>query len=296
MLTILDPGIANSIQDAGRWGYQAFGVPVSGAMDVFALRAANALVQNAREDAALEIHSPIILQTDQHHLIALTGADARFEINGRVMPMWMSVFVRGGSQIEIAPTRGWTYLAVSGAIDAPRVLGSKSFYTRAGIGHALAAGAAIAIGESRLGDLLAGAGRALSDRARAFANRAHAVRVIAGPHADWFANDLAKNEYALSETADRMGYRLRGAPIARCAGDLISCGVTLGAIQVPADGQPIVLMADHQTTGGYPVIATVIGADVPLIAQRAPGDRIAFEIVEIETAERAWRAMLALVD
>jgi allophanate hydrolase len=93
-----------------------------------------------------------------------------------------------------------------------------------------------------------------------------------------------------------MGYRLRGAPIARRAGDLISCGVTLGAIQVPADGQPIVLMADHQTTGGYPVIATVIGADVPLIAQRAPGDRIAFEIVEIETAERAWRAMLALVD
>ncbi|MBI5652803.1 MAG: biotin-dependent carboxyltransferase family protein, partial [Chloroflexi bacterium] len=239
MLTILEPGIANTIQDAGRWGYQAFGVPVSGAMDLFALRAANALAQNARDDAAFEIHSPITLQTDQHHLIALTGADARFEINGRAMPMWMSVFARGGSLIEIAPTRGWTYLAVNGAMDAPRVLGSQSFYARAGIGHALAVGDEIVIGETRIGDLIACAGRAMSDRARAFANREHAVRVIPGPHADWFADDLTKNEYALSEIADRMGYRLRGAPIARRAGELISCGVTRGAIQVPADGQPI---------------------------------------------------------
>jgi antagonist of KipI len=296
MLTILEPGISNTIQDAGRWGYQAFGVPVSGAMDFFALGAANALVGNARDDVALEIRTRLTLRSDCPHLLAVTGADARFEINSRAMPLWMSVFARGGSLIEIAPTRGWVYLAIHGAIDAPRVMGSRSTYTRGNFGgldgRALAAGDDITIGAPTIGDLAAAAGRRAHDRVIAFARRQHAVRVMVGPHQDWFAREaiaaLTNQEYVVTESADRMGYRLRGAPLDRRAGELISCGVTLGAIQVPADGQPIILMADHQTTGGYPIIATVIGADIPFAAQRAPGERISFQIVEIEEAQTAW--------
>lgn len=296
MLTIVEPGIANTIQDAGRWGYQAFGVPVSGAMDVFALRAANVLVNNSRDDAALEIHTHITVQTDLPHLLAVTGADTRFEINGRAMPMWMSVFARGGSLIEIAPTRGWVYLAAHGALDVPRVMGSQSTYARGKFGgldgRALAVGDDIAIGAPTIGDLVAAAGRRASERVIAFAHRHHAVRVILGPHDDWFTPDainaLTHTEFVVTESADRMGYRLRGAILERRAGELISCGVMFGAIQVPADGQPIILMADHQTTGGYPIIATVISADIPLVAQRAPGERLAFQIVEIKEAQRAW--------
>jgi biotin-dependent carboxylase-like uncharacterized protein len=296
MLRIIEPGIQNTIQDTGRWGYQAYGVPVSGAMDLFALRVANDLIGNSREEAAFEIHSPITLGTDMPHLVAVTGAEARFEINGRAMPQWMSVFVRAGSTIEIAPSRGgWTYLAAHGGIDVPRVLGSKSTYLRGGFGgiegRALAAGDEVPIGE--INSDLTTAGRRASDRVRAFALREPIIRAVLGPHNDWFAPEaiaaLTESEYNVTEAADRMGYRLRGATPAQCRkGELISCGVPLGAIQVPPDGQPIILMADHQTTGGYPIAATVIAADMPIVAQRAPGDQVMFKIVEVEEAQQAW--------
>ena len=289
MLRILDPGILTTIQDAGRRGYQAYGVPVSGAMDLPALRAANKLVGNAPDDAALEIHSPVALQTDAPHLIALTGTDARFEINGRVLPMWMSVFVRAGATIEIAPKRAgrWIYLAIHGGIDVPRVLGSKSTFLRGKFGglegRALAAGDQIPVGAPTLGDLVAAAGRGANDRAY----RQSEIRVILGPHDDWFAPEaiaaLTREEYIVSETADRMGYRLRGAVLSRQrTQELVSCGVPLGAIQVPPDGQPIVLMADHQTTGGYPIIATVITEDIARVAQSVPGERLTFRVVALK--------------
>ena len=289
MLRILDPGILTTIQDAGRRGYQAYGVPVSGAMDLPALRAANKLVGNAPDDAALEIHSPVALQTDAPHLIALTGTDARFEINGRVLPMWMSVFVRAGATIEIAPKRAgrWIYLAIHGGIDVPRVLGSKSTFLRGKFGglegRALAAGDQIPVGAPTLGDLVAAAGRGANDRAY----RQSEIRVILGPHDDWFAPEaiaaLTREEYIVSETADRMGYRLHGAVLSRQrAQELVSCGVPLGAIQVPPDGQPIVLMADHQTTGGYPIIATVITEDIARVAQSVPGERLTFRVVALK--------------
>ncbi|MBI5303327.1 MAG: biotin-dependent carboxyltransferase family protein [Chloroflexi bacterium] len=301
MLTISEPGISNTIQDAGRWGYQSLGVPVSGAMDAFAFRIANALVRNTRNDAALEIHSPITLQTDRAHLVAVTG-DARFTVNERAMPTWMSVFARGGSTIEIAPRRGWAYLAIHGGVAVPRVMSSCATYARGGFGgldgRALAVGDEIAIGEPSVSDFIAMAGRAASDRARAFANRDRAIRVTLGSHDDWFAPEafdiLTREEFVVDESADRMGYRLRGAILARRAGELVSCGVPLGALQVPADGQPIALMADHQTTGGYPIIATVIGADVALLAQKMPGERVRFQIIAIAEAQRAWNEMESL--
>ncbi len=291
MLRVIEPGILTTIQDAGRWGYQQYGVPVSGAMDLFALRLANQLVGNPPDEAAIEVHSPMALQSDAPHLVALTGTAAQFAVDAHTMPTWMSVFVRAGATIEIAPRRGWCYLAIHGGIDVPRVLGSKSTYVRGGFGglngRALIAGDQIPIGAATVSDLVAAAGRAASEHARAFASRAGAIRVLLGPHADWFAPEaiaaLTRTEFVITEQADRLGYRLRGDVLPRARrGELVSCGVPLGAIQVPPDGQPIVLMADHQTTGGYPIIATVIGADVPLVAQRALGERVQFAMVETE--------------
>jgi antagonist of KipI len=305
MLKVLEPGILTTIQDAGRWGYQAYGVPVSGAMDLFALHAANDLVGNPLDEAVLEICSPITLQAYAPYLIAVTGADAQFQINDIAMPQWTSIFVRGGAIIKFVPRRigGWVYLAVHGGIDVPRVLGSRSTYLRGNFGglagRALAVEDAIPIGAATLADLVAAAGRGASERVRAFANRLSEIRVVLGPHNDWFVSEaiavLTSSEYVVTDAADRMGYRLRGAALARRGrNELVSCGVPLGALQVPPDGQPIVLMADHQTTGGYPILATVIAADVRLVAQRAAGERLTFKVVGVEEAQRAWLEMQAL--
>ena len=289
MLRIIEPGIMNTIQDAGRWGYQAFGVPVSGAMDGFSLRVANRLVRNVDDEAAIEIHSTLACETDRAHLVALTGAEAIITIDGRAMPMWTSLFVRAHSRIEIQPREwGWCYLGIHGGIAVPRVMGSKSTYLRGGLGgldgRAVQAGDEIEIGVQTLNDLVAAAGCQSNEQVRAWLKRTPVIRVRLGPHRDYFSDDaidrLLNTEYVVTESADRMGYRLRGPAIAKKRADeLVSCGVPLGAIQVPPDGQPIVLMADHQTTGGYPIIATVITEDIALLAQMGPGKRIVFQAV-----------------
>jgi biotin-dependent carboxylase-like uncharacterized protein len=300
MLKIIDAGISTTIQDAGRWGYQTYGVPVSGAMDYFSFALANRLVHNAANTAALEIHSPVSFQAQVKCVLALTGTDADLRIDGRKMPAWASVLVRAGSHIEIAPHRlGWNYLAVHGGIDAPKILGSHSTYVRASLGQTLQAGDEIAIGVAR-DDLNAIAGELATERVRGFANRTAPIRIVLGPQNDWFASSaiesLTTSAYTLTEMADRMGYRLSGAELPRARNDeLISCGIPLGAIQVPANQQPIVLMADHQTTGGYPIIAVVIRADLPVLAQKSPGEPIHFEIIEIDAAQQAWHALLALL-
>lgn len=303
MLKVLDPGFLTTIQDAGRWGHQASGVPVSGAMDLPALRAANELVGNPLDEAALEIHSPVILQTDASHLVALTGADARFEINGRAMPPWTSVFARAGALVEIAPTRAgrWLYLAIHGGIDVPRVLGSKSTFLHGKFGgmegRALVAGDGIRIGVPTIGDLVAAAGHGMNTHAY----HQPEIRLILGPHDDCFTTAsifaLTHEEFFVTATADRMGYRLKAldpstrlilaslpATVDRTGnrgeGELVSCGAPLGAIQVPPDGQPIILMVDRPTTGGYPIIATVVAADIPRVAQHAPGDRLTFRAID----------------
>jgi len=287
MLRIIEPGIMNTIQDAGRWGYQAFGVPVSGAMDGFSLRVANRLVRNGDDEAAIEIHSALACETDRAHLVALTGAEALITIDGRAMPMWTSVFVRAHSRIEIQPRAwGWCYLGIHGGIAVPRVMGSKSTYLRGGLGgldgRAVQAGDEIEIGVQTLNDLVNAAGRQADEPERAWLKREPIIRVMLGPHRDYFSDDavetLLNTAYVVTELADRMGYRLHGRALARKhADELVSCGVPLGAIQVPPDGQPIVLMADHQTTGGYPIIATVITEDIALLAQMGPGKRLTFQ-------------------
>ncbi len=307
MLKAIDPGALTTIQDQGRVGYQAYGVPVSGAMDLFAFGVANALVRNERSDAAIEIRSPVILQSDSSALVAVTGADADVRIKGRSAPQWTGIFLRPGSEIEIVPksASGWQYLSVHGGIDVPCVLGSRSTYLRGGfgglLGRALESGNELPIGSPRLSDWSSAAGIGARAHIRRFASRDRVIRVVLGPHSDRFTQQvigtLQSQDYRLTASADRMGYRLQGTALMRNRDDeLISCGVPFGAIQVPADGQPIVLMADHQTTGGYPIIATVIGADVPILAQSAQGDAIRFRVVEMEEAQRAWKEMWQMLE
>ncbi len=299
MLKIIEPGIQTTIQDAGRRGYQAQGVPVSGAMDIFSYRVANALARNSLGDAALEIHSPIAFETTRALLFAVAGANTRVRVNERALPQWTSIFARAGSLVEIAPTRGgWAYCAVHGGIDVPRVLGSRSTYLRGNFGglngRAFEAGDEIPVGDARV-DLVSAAGKSASEFVSMWMKREPIARVIVGPHEDWFTREaieaFVQTPFIISESADRMGYRLRGNLLARKPGEVISLGVPLGAMQVPPDGQPIVLMADHQTTGGYPIIATVISADISIVAQRVAGDELKFEIVEMDRAQAAWREM-----
>jgi KipI family sensor histidine kinase inhibitor len=290
-LTVLDGGLLTTVQDLGRRGYQRYGVPVAGAMDAFALQAANRLVGNAPGEAALEITvAGPRLQASDNCLVAVTGGDLGPMVNGRPLPMWLAVFVRRGSVLDFAGQRtgARAYLAVAGGIAVPPVLGSRATYLSGGFGgyqgRALRAGDVLPLGRAPA-DLLALAGQELPPEARPAYAEAPTVRAIPGPQDDYFtAEALAtffSSEYVVSATADRMGYRLQGPHLAhRGAAEIISAGVVTGAVQVPADGQPIVLMADHQTSGGYPVIATVLSADIPLLAQCLPGSRLRFAPIE----------------
>ena len=300
-LEVLEGGMLTTVQDLGRYGYERYGVPVAGAMDPFALQVANALVGNSLDEAALEmtIVGPTLRATESC-LIAVTGADLSFRVNGRPLPLWMAIFVRRGWIIEFGERkRGCrAYLAVAGGIDVPPIMGSKSTYLRGGFGgfqgRALRGGDLIPVGQAAF-HLPSLAGNEFpADRIPDYSD-APEVHVILGPQDDYFTEEgitaFLSSEYKVSLTSDRMGYRLQGAEIAHQGrADIISDGIVLGSVQVPADRQPIILMADRQTTGGYPKIATVISADIPLLAQCLPGaSTVTFKAITIEEAQARYR-------
>jgi antagonist of KipI len=294
---VVQPGLLTTVQDKGRYGYQQYGMPVSGAMDSYALMVANLLVGNSEGDACLEItvlgpRLRILGDT----LIAITGADLSPALNNNPLPMWEAVKVCYGDTISFGyPKRGCrSYLAVAGGIDVPEVMGSRSTYIK-----------------SRLGGL---EGRSLRpvDRLRSGATRVafsarklpsqyifeytaeNELRVILGPQDDYFTErgiqTFLHSEYRISVQADRMGYRLEGPPIEHKAGaDIVSDGVPPGAVQVPGDGLPIILLADRQTTGGYVKIATVSTIDLTKLAQAKPGDRVRFLRV---TEEESYQLLI----
>lgn len=313
MLQILDPGFLTTVQDGGRYGYQALGVPVSGAMDWFALRAANALAGNPADAAVLEFApGGLTLQAGSDCLLALTGRGFRLEVDGRRLPPWMAVFVRRGWLVRVTADAGagWGYLAVAGGLALPPVLGSRATYLRGGfggyLGRALRAGDILVPGRSAdAAALIARAGRDLQPPA--FYNHSSgetaSLAVIPGPQADWFTDEgLAAfygSEYSISPLSDRMGYRLEGAAIPHRpgTGELLSEGVVFGAVQVPADGKPIILMADRQTAGGYPKPAVVATADLPALAQTPPGaGRVRFRQTTVTEAQARLREVLSAVN
>jgi biotin-dependent carboxylase-like uncharacterized protein len=299
-LKVLVPGFHTTVQDLGRIGYQDIGVPVSGALDGVSLRLANALVGNPPAMPGLEILlSGLTLEVAADAVrVALVGPGAGLKIGGenpRVVAGGQSVTLFRSEVLQVFASQfvACCYLAVEGGIAVPLLLGSASTYVRAALGgfagRALQSGDVVPLaitstpdrGELRLSNPLDAA-------------RDQPIRVILGPQLEYFTQKavaaLLDAEFRISQNADRMGMRLDGPPLHHRQGwDIVSDAIATGAIQVPGSGQPILLLADHQTTGGYPKIATVISADLPVVGRRRPGDALRFSAVTVERAEELCR-------
>ena len=297
-IEVLAPGLQTTVQDLGRWGHQSIGVPVAGPMDPFAHRLANALAGNERGAAMLEVtlQGPTLRFSDAR-TVAIAGAE--FDLFLDDVQIGASSFpVRPGGVLRFGERRrgARAYVAVSGGIDVPLVLGSRSTHlpTRTGglEGRALVRGDRLPLGTP----VSPARGRAGIETP--FRAAVTAVRVLPGPQDDRFSSDalavLVSAPYYVTVDSNRMGYRLEGGALGHRAGaDIISDATPMGSIQVPASGQPILLMAECATTGGYATIANVITADFPSAGQLAPGDWIEFEPCTREEAlaalrERPW--------
>lgn len=289
---VIQPGPLTTVQDLGRSGYQQFGVPTSGALDSYAFRVGNLLVGNAEGAASLEITLlGCQLRALRETMIAIAGADLAATVNGEITSTWESRLLKRGDVLSFPRLNSGcrAYLAVAGGIAVPPVMQSASTYTRAGIGG-------FGGRPLRKGDILqsnksiasATVARMPSEYIPVYGNRI-ALRVILGPQDDLFTEEgistFLSSEYTVSTQADRMGYRLEGPCIQHREGaDIVSDGIPLGAVQLPGDGLPIILLVDRQTTGGYTKIATTVSVDIPRIAQAKPGDKINFQQVDEEQA------------
>ena len=291
MLEVLEPGLLTTVQDAGRRGWGRYGVPPSGPLDAAAFTAANTLVGNPPDAASLEITlSGPTLRVERECLIAVCGAAFDLWVGTLPVPMWHAIYVRAGRIITFGTRRSGAraYLAVSGGIALPPFLGSQATYLPGRFGgldgRALRAGDRLPLRAIAVRDLAQRAGRVWPEDCRPPYNPQPILRVVLGPQDDYFTAEgvatFLNSAYQLTPEADRMGARLQGPSIKhRGPTGIVSDGVIAGSVQVPPDGQPIVMLADHQTTGGYPKIATVLRADLPLLAQCLPGDCVASCVV-----------------
>ena len=302
-LKVEQPGLMSLVQDVGRWGYQRFGVNVSGVRDPLAMRLANALVGNELGQAVLEcnVTGPSFEVVGGSVLMALTGsAQAGLKLDsGQLIPAQQSVFLRVGERVEITPfaDSACVTLAVHGGFAVPPVLGSSSTYGRGGFGgfqgRALEAGDSLPLGgslqrEERGLDLPLPYGQGL-------------VPVVLGPQADAFSpgavEALCSAPYRVGRESDRMGARLEG-PVVEHLGDfnIVSDGMAIGAIQVPGNGQPIVMGPDRGTVGGYTKIGAVASAALPRMGRLRPGDEVQFKVVSAQEAVELARAQARDMD
>ena len=294
MLEVIHPGPFTTIQDLGRTGFQRYGVSVTGAMDPQATAIANLVVGNDPKDAVLEItFTGAKFQFHQPTKIAVTGADMLVQLNGMEIKRGCAIPVSGGEVLHFVNLRAGcrAYLAVHGGLEVPEVMGSRSTFLRAAIGGV--EGRALRKGDKIPYAPCGQAKQALADWHVPTDSwwKKEKVRIVKGPEIDRFdveqLNRFISEPYTISPQSDRMGYRLQGSLLkSRDATELVSEPVTFGTIQVPSGGEPIVLMADRQTTGGYPRIGQVIQVDLPVLAQKKPGDRVEFEFVSLEEARK----------
>lgn len=293
MIRVLDPGFFTTVQDLGRLRFGHLGVPTAGAADAFSLRVANRLVGNPDGAAALEMTAQgVSLSFDAPTRIALAGAELEASLDGQPLPLHQTITVAAGAQLRTGRIHGGyrCYLAVAGGFKLPPVLGSVSSDTLSGLGPApLSVDATLAVGEP------SGPPPGFYLRAPSRFGASASLRILAGPQQDWFTpparRQLLESEYRVQAQSDRTGVRLAGAALERARKDeLPSMGMVAGAIQVPGSGQPIALLANHGSTGGYPVIANVISADLPLLAQLAPGSALRFTPVDRVQALAALQA------
>ena len=306
-LRVITPGMLTTIQDLGRWGWQGRGVPVAGPMDPRSHRLANTLAGNEMDAAAIEmtIVGPEV-EFDDERIAAVCGADFEMTVDGRAMPVNAPFGVSAGSVLRFGSHRrgARAYLAIAGGIAVPPVLNSRSTHLPSAMGgfegRPLRAGDRLPLGKRGRTPFSAssakkGYGPFLEAVPFSLPEGHATVRILPGPQLERFAPEaldvLQSAPFVVDAASNRMGYRLRG-PLLRRAGDveMLSDAATLGALQVPAAGQPILLMADRQTTGGYPSIATVISADIGLAGQLAPGDSISFVV---STVREAMAALVA---
>ena len=296
-LSILRPGMFTTVQDLGRWGFQAWGVPVSGAMDQCSHRRANRIVGN--EDAAATLEATLIgpeIAFEERAVFAVTGAAFALSLDGRAVETNRVVEAKGGSVLKFGERRqgARAYVAFAGGIDVPQVLGSRSTHalTRMGglEGRALRAGDRLTLGAQPRSAKSAKVGA----DPRSLPAGGSRLRAVAAD--DELFRRLTARRFRISARSDRMGYRLEelaaasradGRPVSQPTGELISRAVCSGAIQLPPAAEPILLMADHATTGGYAIAGTVITADLSLAAQLLPGDWIEFTVCTVAEADRA---------
>jgi len=290
-LHVIEAGLRSTIQDAGRTGHLRSAIPAAGPADGVAFEAAQRLVGNDPGDAAVEIVGlPFRFTLDAPRLVAVTGRDVRLRTRGSI-PAWTAAFVRAGEDVTVegGERSRFSYLAVSGGIAVEPVLGSRATYLPAAIGplpRALAPGDALPLGPARRGADGAGHAALRSDDSE--------ILVLRGPHADRIAGAdalLRGRPYRVSERSDRMGVRLEGPALDAGGTEILSIGVLPGAVQVPHGGEPIVLLADGQTTGGYPVVASVVAVDLGRVAQAVPGEALSFYEVDRAAALEALRVV-----
>jgi biotin-dependent carboxylase-like uncharacterized protein len=279
VVEVLDAGALTTIQDLGRPGWAHLGVPLSGALDRPALRLANRLVGNPEDAACLETTlTGVRLRVERATTVAVCGARCDVRVERRAVEWGAPVPVAAGAEITVgvAVTGLRSYVAIAGGIDVPPVLGSRSTDVLSGLGPApLRAGDRLTLGTP---------GTAPFGTEAVQRPTEGRVRLLLGPRADWFSPGavaaLDGAAYDVGADSNRIGLRLTGDAVERArTGELPSEGVVLGAMQVPPSGQPVVFLNDHPTTGGYPVVAVVVGEDLPVCAQARPGDRLTLRVV-----------------
>lgn len=306
-ITILNPGLLTTIQDQGRVGYQQFGVPVSGAMDPRSAAFANILVGNGVEEAVLEctMLGPQI-RFDADNCFAVCGGDLGAALNGTAIQTYRAYQAKAGDVLKFAmPKSGCrAFIAFAGGLDVPEVMGSRSTYMKAKIGGL--EGRKLAKEDVIPFKAPKAVLKDMDDRhlyPEFQTQKDYRIRVVMGPQDDYFTDagieTFLSGTYTVTQEFDRMGCRLEGDAIAhKEGGDIISDGISFGAIQIPSSGKPIIMLADRQTTGGYTKIANVITADFRIMAQLKAGDRVHFEKISIQEAQDILlaqrRAMKAL--
>jgi antagonist of KipI len=300
MIRVLEPGALTTVQDLGRPGHLRYGIPPSGPIDHAAFVVANRLAGNADGAAGLEctVLGPRFV-AEVPCAIAVTGAAMPLTVNGAEAPGWTTLILESGDVVKLGAARAGVraYVAFSGGVDVPAVLDSRSTYVRGRLGgldgRALRKDDRLALFAAPRPSV-----RRARERARSAFDDEPEIRVVLGPQADRFTDDGLRtflgSAYEMLPQSDRMGARLRGERIAHTAGhDILSDGIALGSIQVPGDGQPIALLVDRQSTGGYTKVATVCSFDIGRLGQVKPGRRLRFRAVELGDAQRTlreWRA------
>lgn len=291
------PGVLTTVQDQGRYGYMEYGVRTAGAMDMDSFLAANRIAGNPENAAVLEMTlMGMTAVFDGDGMIVLTGADMKARLDDMPAERYVRIPVRNGQRLSMGMAQNGcrAYLAVSGGIDVPSVMGSRSTDVKCCLGglqgRALKAGDVLETGKPETGEHAETENARIPKEKPVKYERSVEVRVVEGPQADWFSGEARdqffRESYTVSAESDRMGIRLNGAPVESLHGtDIVSDGIAFGSIQITKSGMPIVMMADHQTTGGYAKIGTVCSFDLPKLAQLRPEDRVKFCRISVEEAQ-----------